>query len=222
MIGSYQKDLLKSFTNWFEILAYKANNTNDTSGLPKLEVFLRSGNKFAGCVIGFQKSEFENLLMLLEEPDLYSKSNVHLIHCAEIVAVSLVEPKNYLRFFSKTKPTVSELELKRKTKSVEDQIAQTAEKNISIALPLDTISETDRYYLFQMIGSLPAIFESLCKDKLGKTTVHSTIERIEIQVSKMAQTRLKDHCLMLHLNKIPEQNIEDEKDNLLYYIEKAL
>lgn len=222
MIESYQKDFLKGFTHWFEILVNKANNTKDTSGLPKLEVFLRSGNKFAGCVIGFQKSEFENLLMLLEEADLYSRSNVHLIHCTEIVAVSLVEPNSYLRIFSTEKPIVSELELKRKAKSVEAQIVHTIGKGISIALLLDTISESDRHYVLQMLDSLPAIFESLCKDELGKTTVNSTIESIEIQVSKMAQTTLKYKCLMLYLNKTPDQNMTNEKDNLLYYIEKAL
>lgn len=224
MIESYQKDLLKDFNSWFETLVEIANKTKDTSSLPKLEVSLRSGVRYLGNLIGFQKSENENknLLMLFEEADLYAKSGLHLVLCSEIVAISLVDPKSFLRAFSQEKSNVSELELRRKTKLVEEQLEQLTSQRFPISLILETISESDRNHVLQIVEVLTAIFESLTKEEMDKNIVLSNISSLEIQVSKTAQTTLENKHLTIVLSKTPDLILANEQKRLLDSIEKAL
>ncbi len=221
MIKSCQKDLLKGFTAWFETLVAIVNQAKDTSSLPKLEVSLRSGSRFTGSVIGFQKSENENLLMLLEEADLYYKSCVHLVLLSEIVSVSLIDPKTYLSIFSKERPIVSELELRRKTKLAEEHIKAFAH-HISVSLILESISEADRFHVLEMVETLPSIFEGLCKDETDRNIVVSNVASLEIQIGKTAKTTLKDKHLTIVLSKTPGLILADEQARLLDSIEKAL
>lgn len=222
MIASYQEHLFKDFSAWFNILSELATNTKETSSLPKLEVSLRSGNRFFGNVIGYQSSEQGGTLFLLEQADVYSKSNVHIVQCAEIIAISLNEPKTYLDIFLNRPAFVSELELKRKTKLVEDQLGQIVSRSLPITLLLSSMTEQNRSHVLQMVESLPSIFKNLCKDEMGKNAVAANITNIEIQGAKANQTTLENKHLTLALAKIPNLNGEREKDVLFHSIEKVL
>jgi len=222
VIESYQKDLLKNIYSWFEILEELSKNTTDTSSLPKLEVSLRSGRMFAGSVIGLKTSIEGNVLMLLEQADVLYNSRIHLIQCEEITSVSFIDPTTYLSIFSKEKSIISELELKRKTKTVEDQLEQIASKRIYISLHTDSISETDRSHALKLIENLPKIIAQLQKDALGKELVTERIDGIEIQMGKTAETRLNDKLLICVFEKDTELFLSKQKEALLESIEKIL
>jgi hypothetical protein len=222
VIISYQEYLFKDFSAWFNILAEIATKSKETSSLLKLEVSLRSGNRFFGNVIGYQNLAQGSTLFLLEQADVYSKSNVHIIQCAEIVAISLVDPKTYLDIFLNQPTFVSELELKRRTKLVEDQLEQIVSGLLPINLLLSSITEENRSHVLQVIEALPVIFKSICKDDMGKKAVSLNVTSIDIRGAETNQTTLENKHLKLALAKRANLSGEREKEELLHSIEKVL
>lgn len=222
MITSYQDYLFKDFSAWFSTLAEIATKSKETSSLPKLEVSLRSGSRFLGNVIGYQSLVQGSTLLLLEQADVYSRSNVHIIQCTEIVAISLVDPKTYLDIFLNQPTFVSELELKRRTKLVEDQLAEIVSGSLPINFLLSSITEENRSHVLQMIEALPSIFKSICKDDMGKKAVSLNVTNIEIHGAKINQTTLENKHLILALAKGVNLSGESEKEDLLQSIEKVL
>jgi hypothetical protein len=219
VIANYQKNLLKNISTWIEILEEMSKNTTDTSGLPKLEVSLRSGRMYSGSVIGLKKSTDENFVLLWEQPDLHIKARVHLIQCEDITALSFVDPDTFVSIFSK--PVVSELELKRKTKAIEDQIEEIVSKRISVSLS-SSITESDRSHVLQMIEVIPEIFKKLTEDNISKNAVSEQISEIEIQVDKTAGTILNKNQLICIFAKDSEVFLSRQKDALFNSIEKVL
>lgn len=220
MIESIQKDLLKDISSWFEILEEISKNTTDTSGLPKLEVSLRSGRMFSGSVIGLQKSTHQNILMLLEQADQQSKARVHLIQCEEVSAVSFVDPTVYLSIFSK--PLISELEMKRKIKSVEERIEEATITKIAIDVSHASISEVERNHVVKLAETLPSIFNKLMKDNMAKSIILENISGIEIQLGKIAETKLENNILICIFSTNSEVYLSKQKEDLFLSIEKAL
>ena len=220
MIETYQKDLLKNIFSWLEILEEISKNTTDTSGLPKLEVSLNSGRTFAGSVIGLKTSIEGNILMLLEQADLYYNSRIHLIQCEEIAALSFVDPATYLSIF--TKPIVSELELKRKAKIIEDHIKELTSTNIPISLLHESITESDRSQVLQLIQEFPSIFKKLITDNTSKKMVSESIIHINIQMDKTTGSQLNDKTLICTFEKNSEEFLSKQKEKLFHSIEKAL
>lgn len=219
MIATYQKDLLKRISSWLEILEEISKNTTDTSGLPKLEVSLRSGRLFSGSVIGLKKSTDENLLMLLEHAGLHAKERIHLILCEDITALSFIDPETCLSVFSK--PVISELELKRKTKNIEDALEQIVSKRIPVLLD-PAIAESDRSHVLKLIQAFPEIFERLTADDISKNAVFGQISGIEIRVDKSPGTILNKKQLICIFAKDSEVFLSRQKEALFYSIEKVL
>ncbi len=222
MITSYQEYLFKDFSAWFNTLAEIATKSKETSSLPKLEVSLRSGNRFFGNVIGYHSLAQGSTLFLLEQADAYSRTNVHIIQCAEIVAISLVDPKTYLDIFFNQPTLVSELELKRRTKLVEEQLEQIVSGLLPINLLLSSITEENRSHVLQVIEALPIIFKSICKDDMGKKAVSLNVTSIDIHGAETNQTTLENKHLKLALAKRANLSGEREKEELLHFIEKVL
>ena len=220
MIESIQKDLLKDISTWFEILEEISKNTTDTSGLPKLEVSLRSGRMFSGSVTGLQKSTHQNILMLLEQADQQSKARVHLIQCEEVSAVSFVDPTVYLSIFSK--PIISELEMKRKVKSVEERIEEATITKIAIDVSHASISEVERNHVVKLAETLPSIFNILMKDNMAKSLILENITSIAIQVGEIAHTSLSNKLLTCVFEKDSDVFLSKQKEDLFLSIEKAL
>lgn len=220
MIKSFQKDLLKNISSWFEILEEMSKNTTDTSSLPKLEVSLRSGSMFSGSVIGLKKTSHENLLMMLEQVDIQSKARIHLIQCEEVCAVSFVDPTVYLSIFSK--PIISELELKRKLKSIEERIEEATITKIAIDVSHASISEVERNHVVKLAETLPSIFNILMKDNMAKSLILENITSIAIQVGEIAHTSLSNKLLTCVFEKDSEVFLSKQKEDLFLSIEKAL
>ncbi len=219
VIANYQKNLLKNISTWLEILEEMSKNTTDTSGLPKLEVSLRSGRLYAGSVIGLKKSTNETFVMLLEHADLHTKSRIHLIQCEDIAALSFIDPDIYLSIFSK--PIVSELELKRKLKVVEDELECILSKPIPVSLST-SITESDRSHVLQMAEGFPEIFKKLTADDISKNLIFEQISDIEIQMDKTAGTILNKNKLICIFAKDSDIFLSRQKEALFYSIEKVL
>src|SRR4051812_18501049 len=154
MISSYKKNLFKDFSVWFTELADLAQNTDDNSGLPKLELLLHSGISIRGSIINSRKTANEHLLMILGMPDSYSKSEITLVSASQVSAITLVDPENYLKFFAAPENTAitGSLELKRAIKNIETELENVVEDKIQLLLDVDIFSENSRSDVLRTIN----------------------------------------------------------------------
>jgi hypothetical protein len=201
MIASYKKNLFKDFSSWFTELTDLAQNTEDNSSLPKLELLLHTGNTLRGSIIHSRKTGNEHLLMILGIPDSYSKSEITLVSSSQVAALTLVEPSHYLKFFAapENNAIVGSLELKRAIKNSEAELEKIVEEKIQLLLDVDAFPENSRGDLLRTIGYLPAIFETLTADELGKKLVQNTIKNIQITIGTINGTTLNEQTLQLEI-----------------------
>jgi hypothetical protein len=201
MIASYKKNLFKDFSSWFTELADLAQNTEDNSSLPKLELLLHTGNTLRGSIIHSRKTANEHLLMILGIPDSYSKSEITLVSSTQVVALTLVEPSHYLKFFAAPENTaiVGSLELKRAIKNVEIELEKIVGEKTQLLLDVDSFPENSRSDVLRTIGHLPSIFKTLTADELGKKLVQNAIKNIQITIGTSNTTILNEHTLHLEI-----------------------
>ncbi|PJJ08621.1 hypothetical protein CLU83_1907 [Flavobacterium sp. 1] len=201
MIASYKKNLFKDFSSWFTELADLAQNTEDNSSLPKLELLLHTGNTLRGSIIHSRKTANEHLLMILGIPDSYSKSEITLVSSSQVVALTLVEPSHYLKFFAAPENTaiVGSLELKRAIKNSETELEKIIGEKTQLLLDVDSFPESSRGDVLRAIGYLPIIFETLTADELGKKLVQNAIKNIQITIGTTNTTILNEQTLLLEI-----------------------
>jgi hypothetical protein len=224
MIASYKKNLFKDFSSWFIELADLAQNTEDNSSLPKLELLLHTGNTLRGSIIHSRKTANEHLLMILGIPDSYSKSEVTLVSSTQVVALTLVEPSHYLKFFAAPENTaiVGSLELKRAIKNSETELEKIIGQKTQFLLDVDSFPENSRSDVLRTIGYLPSIFETLTADELGKKLVQNAIKNIQITIGINNTTTLNEQTLHLEILS-PLTILESkEKERLKTAIENLL
>lgn len=224
MIASYKKNLFKDFSSWFTELADLAQNTQDNSSLPKLELLLHTGNTLRGSIIHSRKTANEHLLMILGIPDSYSKSEITLVSSTQVVALTLVEPSHYLKFFAAPENTaiVGSLELKRAIKNSEIELEKIVGEKTQFLLDVDSFPEKSRSDVLRTIGYLPSIFETLTADELGKKLVQNAIKNIQITIGINNTTTLNEQTLHLEILS-PLTILESkEKERLKTAIENLL
>ena len=224
MISSYKKNLFKDFSAWFTELADLAQNTDDNSGLPKLELLLHSGISIRGSIINSRKTANEHLLMILGMPDSYSKSEITLVSASQVSAITLVDPENYLKIFAAPENTAitGSLELKRAIKNIETELENVVEDKIQLLLDVDIFSENSRSDVLRTINYLPAIFETLTADNLGKKIVQSAIKKISISIAATNTITLNEQTLHLEiLSPLPILETK-EKERIKSAIENLL
>lgn len=224
MIASYKKNLFKDFSSWFTELADLAQNTEDNSSLPKLELLLHTGNTLRGSIIHSRKTANEHLLMILGIPDSYSKSEITLVSSTQVVALTLVEPSHYLKFFAAPENTaiVGSLELKRAIKNSEIELEKIVGEKTQFLLDVDAFPENSRCDVLRTIGYLPSIFETLTADELGKKLVQNAIKNIQITIGLNNTTTLNEQTLHLEILS-PLTILESkEKERLKTAIENLL
>jgi hypothetical protein len=224
MIEAYQKNLLKDFPTWFTALGDLAKCTQDTSSLPKLEVFLQSGNSIRGSIIGSQGVGQDELLMILEVSEVDARSKITLVHRSQIVSLSLLDPNAYLKLFSspENKVIVGELELKRKAKTTEESLERIVSGKITLNLYLETLAEEQRGAILRTTELLPAVFESLTAEDIGKQLVSSSIKELGIRIGTLAQSTLKDTHLTIEVPLQLSIPLHKEKERITQSIEKLL
>nr|WP_315239709.1 hypothetical protein [uncultured Flavobacterium sp.] len=224
MIESYKKNLFKDFSSWFTELADLAQNTEDNSSLPKLELLLHTGNTICGSIIHSRKTAHEFLLMILGIPNSYSKSEITLLSSSQVVAIKLIEPNHYLKFFAapENAAIIGSLELKRAIKNNEAELEKIVGEKITLLLNVDEFPEDSRIDVLRTVGYLPTIFETLTADELGEKLVQNAIKNIQITIGTPNSTTLNEQTLHLQILSplpIPESK---EKERIKITIENLL
>ncbi|MFB9109864.1 hypothetical protein [Flavobacterium gyeonganense] len=218
MIASYKKNLFIEFPGWFIKLADFADRADDVYSLPKIELVLHTGNLIRGCIIGYDRTQPEKLLMVMGIPDSDPKPEITLVSGSQVAAISFIDANETLRILEPN-ATISELELKRTAKKVEEDL----EKGITskINLILDSYPEENRKLVLDTIKFLPSIFESLTNDELGKKAVAENIENIKISIAEADSAILENKELQITVSagyKFPHK----EKERLKKEIENVL
>jgi hypothetical protein len=224
MIESYKKNLFKDFSSWFTELADLAQNTEDNSSLPKLELLLHTGNTICGSIIHSRKTAHEFLLMILGIPDSYSKSEITLLSGSQVVGIKLIEPNYYLKFFAAPENTtiIGSLELKRGIKNNETELEKIVGMKISLLLDVDSFPDNSRIDVLRTINYLPTIFETLTTDQLGKNLVHTAIKKLQITIGTSTEISLNEQTLNIQILSplsIPESK---ERERIKIAIENLL
>lgn len=182
MIESYKKNLFIDFSGWFIELADFADKTEDIYSLPKLELLLHTGNIVRGCIVGYDRTKQEKLLMVLGIPDASLKTNVTLIPGVQVAALTFMDVDKTLAALE-TRPLVSTLELKRTAKAIEEDLEKSINHKINLVLDAENYPESNRSTILEIIKLFPAIFDSLIEDELGKKSVVENIKSIKISLA---------------------------------------
>ncbi|WP_163407017.1 hypothetical protein [Flavobacterium ajazii] len=220
MIESYKKNLLIDFTGWFIKLADFAEKAEDNSSLPKLELLLHTGNVIRGCIIGYDRTRQEKLLMVLETSDLDVKSRITLVPGMQVAAITFSDADKAIMNLE-TPSKISILELKRSAKIIEEDLEKSTASKISLVLDTDNYPEENRKLVLETIKFLPSIFESLTEDELGKKAILENIKNIKISIAETDSTVLEDKELHIKISsgyKFPHK----EKERIKREIESVL
>lgn len=220
MIESYKKNLFIEFSGWFIKLADFADKAEDVYTLPKLELVLHTGNIIRGCIIGYDRTRQDKLLMVIGIPDSNPKSEITLVPGSQVATITFMDADETLRVLEPNS-VVSILELKRTAKKVEEDLEKIVESKISLVLDTDNYPENNRKIVLETIKFLPSIFESLTEDKLGKKAVIENIENIKISITEANSMVLENKELHIATStgyKLPGK----EKERMKREIESVL
>lgn len=223
-IDSFKGVMFRNFRSWFLELAKLAEQTDDNSNLPKLELSLRSGHVIRGSILKVQDDTHEQLLMVLGLLDPYTKSEISFISSSEVVALTLLEPEVYLKQFAvpADSKAVGPLELKRAVKNIESELEKVLQFQLTLHIEADTIPETSRWDVFRTIGFLPSLFMQVASDDLGKRLVRENIASICIVPAAANKTSLHEKTLTLSVASPLAIPAGKEKERLRREIESVL
>lgn len=220
MIESYKKNLFIDFSGWFIKLADFADKTEDIYSLPKLELLLHTGNVVRGCIIGYDRTKQEKLLMVLGIPDASLKTNISLIPGVQVAALTFMDVDKTLSALE-TRPLVSTLELKRAAKTIEEDLEKSINYKINLVLDTENYPESSRSTILETIKLFPAIFDSLIEDELGKKLVFENIKSIKISLAENNKITLNNK--ELHIEKSAATVfVSKEKERIKKEIESVL
>lgn len=220
MIESYKQNLFIDFTGWFIKLADFAQKADENSSLPKLELLLHTGNVIRGCIIGYDRTRQEKLLMVLEISDFDAKSRITLVPGVQVAAITFRDADKTIMNLE-TPSKISVLELKRSAKIIEEDLEKSTASKISLVLDTENYPEENRKLVLETIKFLPSIFESLTEDELGKKAVVENIKNIKISIAEADSTVLDNkelHIITSSGYKFPHK----EKERIKREIESVL
>jgi hypothetical protein len=224
MIRQHTETLCKNLSSWFMELAALAQQTDDSSSLPRLEILLRSGQVVRGSILKVQTSAHEQWLMILGPADAYTQSELTFLSGNEVVALTLLEPERYLKQFVVTPDPkhVGALELKRAAQHVEAELEKNLQLTIGLQVNVNSIPEQARWDVLRTIGFLPSLLSGIASDELGRKQVRENIAAICIEVANKNQTLLIHNTLTLKLKTPLSVSVTKEKERLKSEIEQLL
>jgi hypothetical protein len=220
MIESYKKNLFIEFSGWFIKLADFADRAEDVYSLPKLELLLHTGNTIRGCIIGYDRTRQEKLLMMIGVPDSNPKSEITLVPGSQVAAITFMDADETLRVLEPNS-VISILELKRAVKKAEEDLEKNTTSKINLILDTDSFPEESRKLVMETVKLLPSIFGSLTDDELGKKAVVENIENIRISIAGEDAMNLNNkelHIVLSEGYKFPHK----EKERIKKAIESIL
>ncbi|CAD0009045.1 hypothetical protein [Flavobacterium chungangense] len=220
MIQSYKKNLFIEFSGWFIKLADFADKAEDVYSLPKLELLLHTGNVIRGCIIGYDRTRQEKLLMVIGIPDTNPKSEITLVPGSQVAAITFMDADTTVRVLE-SNSVVSTLELKRTAKKAEEDLEKSTTEKINLVLDTDNYPENNRKIVLETIKLLPTIFESLIEDELGKKAVIENIKNIKISIAEGDSIVLENKELHIKISS-GYKFTHKEKERIKKQIENAL
>ncbi|RAV98225.1 hypothetical protein [Pseudochryseolinea flava] len=212
----------KNFDSWFAELAAVAEDFEDSSNLPKLELSLRNGHVIRGSILKAQNHLHEQRLMVLGLLDPYAKSEITFVTTSEVVAFTLIEPENYVRMKSSNQKSVGSLELKRAIKNVGVELEKVLQFQIQLNVDADAVPENNRWDVLRTLGFLPSLFMQIAADDVGKKIVKDNIDTISIVSAVSNKTTLQYKTLSLAVATPLAIPVTKEKERLKTEIEGVL
>lgn len=225
MLDHYKEFPVHGLTTWFSEMAAIADNSTDSSSLPKLELLLRSGSVVRGHILKLRENNHDQFLMIASLKDQYnSNSEVTFISAHEVVALTLLEPEAYLKQYvlPAASKSIGSLELKRAAREFQESIQQFFQEEVLLELDAKEYPDNTRWEVLQVLESLPAIMEQITADELGKKLVNEKIKRIEIGVSDHSNTALENGSLKLYITSPFSGTLNSEKERIKNDIEGLL
>lgn len=219
------KDIpLKGFSAWFLTLSELAEKTDNSSSLPRLELLLKNGHSVRGALVKAQKIEHDLLLMIHEMPEASGQGDVIFLASSEVIGLRVLNFSRISSYFKQDLPPreIGSLELKRSSKAIEAQLEKYFTEKVQLQFTSETLTEKSRGEILTLLEILPAVFESLTADELGKRIVNEQIRQIEVNIAEKPETTLKDHKLTILTNHIRIQTPNEEKQRLRIEIENLL
>lgn len=215
---------LRTFSAWFSELAKLAERSDDNSGLPKLELSLRSGHVVRGCILGIQENAHDQMLMVWCFPDPYTKSEISFVPAGEVIAFTILEPETSLKQLMAPgdQKAVGALELKRAARNVEAELEKVLQFRIALQLNVDAFPGQARWDVLRTIGLLPGVLSSVAVDDLGRKLVRERISAISILVTGSNSSRLDKNMLILSIATPLAIPVASEKERLKKEIEDLL
>ena len=210
---------------WVCQMAEIAEKAEDSSGLPKLELLLRSGNLLRGHILKVEKHEEETIVVVVNLEDNYNNSsNITFFPEKEVIAFTLLESEVYLKHhvMPALSQSVGNLELKRAVREIQDKIQAITASRVNLQADTTAVPEDARWEVLQVLETLPEIMEKLLADELGKEMLLKKVENITVSTADKARTRLEDKTLKIEIKTPFKGPISAEKDRILSEVETLL
>lgn len=224
MISHYKELPIKTLDKWFSELAEIAGKSGEDTALPELALLLKNGSIFRGYIVRLDKEAKMLMVMGLQDPYNNSKGDITFLPAEEVISLTLVEPDLYLKQF--VLPAKSEkigsLELKRKANSINENIKEKFQQNISLQVIMDTIAENDRWYALKVVEMLPSILDNLTSDEIGKSLINEKLNNIELSVADKPATKLDGDTLQIQIKSPIDTPLTMEKNRIISEIESLM
>lgn len=211
-----------SITELCAELAKFSNKTDDSSGLPKLELLLISGSLLTGKIINYQKNHTQSSIWVDISNEI---KQITFIPVQNLVAISILELDRFLllRETENTFQSIGRLEFKRKKLEVENQLVDILEKNTTIQIEnSETINEIERINANRILEHLPSLFQSILCDNISKRLLNDYVKSIQLVFSNSQSTQMNDGKLTICIRDKRTHTIAKEVEILKKEIESLL
>lgn len=213
-----------SITELCAELAKFANKANDSSGLPKLELFLIGGNMLTGKIINFQTNNTQSSIWvdISNDPEIKQAA---FIPVQNLAGISILDLDRFLLLREIDNPlqSIGNLEFKRKKLEVENQLSDIFENNIAIRIDnSESINEIERTNANRILEQLPSLFESILCDNISKRLMNDSVNSIQLIFSDSQSTELNEKVLTICIKEKVNFTISRELEILKQEIESLL
>lgn len=213
-----------SITELCAELAKFANKVNDSSGLPRLELFLIGGNMLTGKIINFQINNTQSSIWLdiSNDPEI---KQVAFIPVQNLAGISILDLDRFLLLLETdtTLKSIGNLEFKRKVLEVKNQLAEIFKKNITLQIEnSETLNEKERINANRILEQLPSLFESILCDNISKKLMNESVNSIQLIFSDSQSTQLNEKVLTICIKEKVTFTMAREREILKKEIESLL
>ncbi len=205
-------------------LAEFASNSNDSSSLPKLELFLIGDIILKGKIIDYQNNINQSHIWF-QQTNNKEIDQITFIPIQNLKSISILELDHFLLLqeINTSSQKIKKFELRRRFIKIEKELSLLIEKNISISIENDSeISDRDRAIVNRILECLPVVFDNILYDKLSKNLVKKSINSIQFILNNNNSVQLYNGILSIGIEEQIKQTINKEIERLKKEIEALL